>query len=326
MARRNLVFSILTEHIGFSVWSLWSVLVLFLGPELPRRHRPGKFFLTAIPTAGRRRCCGCRTRFAVARFGGRNWTVVSACCCWCRHPGGVPDAARACRTPRCMVVAAVAGVGGGNFASSMANINAFYPQRLKGWALGLNAGGGNIGVADGAAGRPARSSPRPAPRTRGSCWRVYIPLIVLAALCAALFMDNLAAGAQRHGRARARSARDPHTWIMSVLYIGTFGSFIGYGFAFGQVLQVQFGTHPAPGRLPDLPRPAARARWSGRSAAGWPTGSAAPGSPAGTSPRWPSAAGVVLAASPDEVAAGVRRRLHPAVRASAASATARRTR
>jgi len=45
------------------------------------------------------------------------------------------------------IAAAVAGVGGGNFASSMTNINAFYPQRLKGWALGLNPGGGNLDVA-----------------------------------------------------------------------------------------------------------------------------------------------------------------------------------
>ena len=45
-----------------------------------------------------------------------------------------------------LVCAALAGLGGGNFASSMTNINAFYPQRLKGWALGVNAGGGNIGV------------------------------------------------------------------------------------------------------------------------------------------------------------------------------------
>ncbi len=45
-----------------------------------------------------------------------------------------------------LVCAALAGLGGGNFASSMTNINAFYPQRLKGWALGINAGGGNIGV------------------------------------------------------------------------------------------------------------------------------------------------------------------------------------
>ena len=54
-----------------------------------------------------------------------------------------------------LIVAAFAGLGGGNFASSMTNINAFYPQRLKGWALGLNAGGGNIGVAGHPAGRPA---------------------------------------------------------------------------------------------------------------------------------------------------------------------------
>jgi nitrate/nitrite transporter NarK len=45
-----------------------------------------------------------------------------------------------------LVCAALAGLGGGNFASSMTNINAFYPQRLKGWALALNAGGGNLGV------------------------------------------------------------------------------------------------------------------------------------------------------------------------------------
>jgi NNP family nitrate/nitrite transporter-like MFS transporter len=36
------------------------------------------------------------------------------------------------------------------------------------------------------------------------------------------------------------ATREPHTWIMSLLYIGTFGSFIGFGFAFGQVLQNQF--------------------------------------------------------------------------------------
>lgn len=41
------------------------------------------------------------------------------------------------------------------------------------------------------------------------------------------------------------AARDPHTWIMSFLYVGTFGSFIGYSFAFGLVLQNQFGRTPS---------------------------------------------------------------------------------
>jgi MFS transporter, NNP family, nitrate/nitrite transporter len=45
-----------------------------------------------------------------------------------------------------LLVAMTAGVGGGNFASSMTNINHYYPAGLKGWALGVNAGGGNLGV------------------------------------------------------------------------------------------------------------------------------------------------------------------------------------
>ncbi|WP_037910833.1 nitrate/nitrite transporter [Actinacidiphila yeochonensis] len=236
VARRNLVLSVLSEHVGFSVWSLWSVLVLFLGPEY-HIDAAGKFTLTALPTA-----LGATLRlpytFAVARFGGRNWTVVSALLLLVPtllagavlHPG--------VSYGTLLAVACVAGVGGGNFASSMANINAFYPQRLKGWALGVNAGGGNLGVpvvqlvgllvlATAGAGHP-RLVPL-----------AYLPLIVLAALGAALRMDNLASLSSDR-RALREVAGDPHSWVMSLLYIGTFGSFIGFGFAFGQVLQVQF--------------------------------------------------------------------------------------
>src|SRR6478609_5156284 len=76
IAGRNLLFSVLSEHIGFSVWSLWSVIVLFLGPEYGFDPAQ-KFTLTAVPTL-----VGAAMRipytFAVARFGGRNWTVASA--------------------------------------------------------------------------------------------------------------------------------------------------------------------------------------------------------------------------------------------------------
>jgi NNP family nitrate/nitrite transporter-like MFS transporter len=124
----------------------------------------------------------------------------------------------------------------------MTNINTFYPEARKGWALGLNAGGGNLGVAViqlvgllvlGTAG---------ALQPRLVLW-VYLPLIVLAALGAVLRMDNLAT-ARNDTKAMREVVRDGHCWAMSLLYVGTFGSFIGYGFAFGLVLQNQFHRTP----------------------------------------------------------------------------------
>ena len=239
IARRNLTFSIFSEHIGFSVWTLWSVLVLFLGPAY-HIDPAGKFLLTAVPAL-----VGSVLRIpytlAVARFGGRNWTIVSASLLLIPTILAALLIKPGVSYTTLMLLAATAGVGGGNFASSMANINAFYPQRLKGWALGINAGGGNIGVAavqlvgllvlaTAGAGHP------------GLVAGVYIPLIVLAALFSAWKMDNLTA-ATNEKRAMRDVCREGHTWIMSVLYIGTFGSFIGFGFAFGQVLQNQFGIH-----------------------------------------------------------------------------------
>ena len=76
IANRNLWFSILSEHIGFSIWTMLSVLVLFMGPEY-QIDAAGKFLLVSVPTL-----VGAVLRlpytFAVARFGGRNWTIVSA--------------------------------------------------------------------------------------------------------------------------------------------------------------------------------------------------------------------------------------------------------
>ncbi|MFL6116045.1 MAG: nitrate/nitrite transporter [Catenulispora sp.] len=236
IARRNLLFSILSEHIGFSVWSLWSVLVLFLGPAY-HIDAAGKFILTSTPAA-----VGSILRlpysFAVTRFGGRNWTVFSALILLvpCGLAAFVVKPGVSYST--LLILAAITGVGGGNFASSMTNINAFYPDRLKGWALGLNAGGGNVGVATvqlvalAVLAWSGKGHP-------GLVAGIYLPLIVLAAAGAAIWMDNLPNRSAEKGAIREVAKRG-HTWVISVLYIGTFGSFIGFGFAFGQVLQVQF--------------------------------------------------------------------------------------
>jgi NNP family nitrate/nitrite transporter-like MFS transporter len=238
IAKRNLVWSIVAEHVGFSIWSIWSVMVLFMPQNVYGIDAAGKFYLVAMPTL-----VGAFMRIpytvAPAKFGGRNWTIISALLLliptlltwWAMmHPGT--------SYTTFMVVAAFAGFGGGNFASSMTNINAFYPQRLKGWALGLNAGGGNIGVpviqlvgllVIATVGNTAAEL----------VCAVYLVLIAVAALGAALFMDNLRNQKSNLG-ALAEALRYKHSWVMSFLYIGTFGSFIGFSFAFAQVLQINF--------------------------------------------------------------------------------------
>jgi len=240
IANRNLWFSILSEHIGFSIWTMWSVLVLFMGPEYGI-DAAQKFFLVAVPTF-----VGALLRlpytFAVARFGGRNWTIISAALLLIPTILAAIVMQPGTSYATFIAVAAVGGLGGGNFASSMTNINAFFPERRKGWALGLNAGGGNIGV-------PViqliglliiATAGTGAPRI---LLGVYLPLIVVSALLAALKMDNISSVRNDTG-AFTEAIRESQTWVMAFLYIGTFGSFIGYSFAFGLVLQTQFGRTP----------------------------------------------------------------------------------
>ncbi|MFG3181097.1 MULTISPECIES: MFS transporter [Streptomyces] len=238
IARRNLFFSVLSEHIGFSIWTLWSVMVLFMGPEYGLTPAD-KFTIVSMATL-----VGAVVRvpytFAVAVFGGRMWTVVSASLLLVPTVAAFVVMEPGTSFATFLICAMLAGVGGGNFASSMTNINAFFPLRKKGWALGLNAGGGNIGVPVvqlvGLAVIGASGGPR-------LLLGLYIPFIVVAVVLAWLKMDSISSVRNDTGAAKD-AAKDPHTWIMSFLYIGTFGSFIGYSFAFGLVLQTQFGRTP----------------------------------------------------------------------------------
>ncbi|MFE5477117.1 MULTISPECIES: nitrate/nitrite transporter [unclassified Nocardia] len=238
VAKRNLIWSVIAEHIGFSVWSIWSVMVLFMPTDKYGIDAAGKFFLVAMPTL-----VGAFLRIpytvATARFGGRNWTIFSAfmllvplalTAYFVNQPGT--------SYTTFLIVAAFAGFGGGNFASSMTNINAFYPQRLKGWALGMNAGGGNIGV--------------PVIQLLGLLvlvtlggdyatviCAVYLVLVGVTAVGAAFYMDNLT-NQKADLSYMVKALRVPQSWAIAFLYIGTFGSFIGYSFAFAQILQISF--------------------------------------------------------------------------------------
>ena len=238
VARRNLVWSVATEHVGFSIWSIWSVMVLFMPQAVYGFTAADKFFLVAVPTL-----VGAVLRvpytMATAYFGGRNWAIVSGFALlvptvltwWLMvNPGH--------SLTTFLLVAGLAGLGGGNFASSMTNINAFYPQRMKGWALGLNAGGGNIGVPViqlvGLLVIATLGNRRP----EVVC-AVYLVLLAVASIGAAIFMDNLD-HQTANPKAMLEVLRHADAWVISLLYIGTFGSFIGFGFAFGQVLNQTF--------------------------------------------------------------------------------------
>jgi NNP family nitrate/nitrite transporter-like MFS transporter len=146
------------------------------------------------------------------------------------------------------LAAATAGLGGGYFASSMANISFFYPDREKGYALGLNAAGGNIGVS---------TVQLLVPILIGASWinlgllepraglflsnagLMWMPFVALAVFAATRWMNNLTS-ARANVREQLVIAGRPHTWIMSWLYIGTFGSFIGYSAAFPLLIKTQF--------------------------------------------------------------------------------------
>jgi NNP family nitrate/nitrite transporter-like MFS transporter len=247
-ARRNLIWSIVAENIGFSVWLIWSIVATKL-PAAGFHYTTDELFqLVAIPGL-----IGSLMRFpytfAVTTFGGRNWTIFSASVLLIPTFGlaysvSQPD------TPfwLMLLVASTAGLGGGNFASSMANISFFYPDRMKGWALGLNAAGGNIGVSSVQLITPLLMSVglinlyQATPvsgvylQNAGLMW--VLPLIV-AVFGAVFFMNNLTS-AKSSFRDQLAIVKRKHTWIMSFIYIGTFGSFIGYSAAFPLLIKTQF--------------------------------------------------------------------------------------
>jgi len=249
IARRNLIWSIVTEHIGFSVWLIWSIVATKL-PQAGFHYTTDELFqLVALPGL-----IGSIMRFpytfAVTTFGGRNWTIFSGAVLF------IPTIALAYfvtqpDTPFWLMlsVSATAGLGGGNFASSMANISFFYPNRMKGWALGLNAAGGNIGVSGVQLLTPLlmgiglinlyQGTPGAGGIYLQNAGLMWLLPLVIALIGATLFMNNLTSARSSFKDQLAIVGRK-HTWIMSYIYIGTFGSFIGYSAAFPLLMKTQF--------------------------------------------------------------------------------------
>lgn len=253
IARRNLFISIPNLFLAFAVWSIWSILVVKM-PQLGFDYSSTQlFWLAALPSLS-----GATLRifysFIVPVVGGRRWTAISTAslllpCLWLGVTLQNPE------TPYLvmLVLALLCGFGGGNFASSMANISFFYPQKEKGGAMGLNAGLGNLGVSGMqligplviAGGVFGALGGNPLETSSGqSLWLqnaalIWVPLIAAGALAAWFGMNDIAS-ARSSFREQAIIFRRPHTWMMCWLYLGAFGSFIGFAAGFPMLTGMLF--------------------------------------------------------------------------------------
>jgi NNP family nitrate/nitrite transporter-like MFS transporter len=257
IANINLWISMPSLFLAFAVWQLWSVVAVNL-PALGFKFTPNElFWLAAAPGLS-----GATLRifysFMVPVFGGRRWTAISTASLLIPAVGiGVAIQDPQTSYATLLALALLCGFGGGNFASSMANINFFFPKEHKGSALGLNAGLGNLGVsavqflaplviAAGVYG-PLAGAPQTITTAAGQTtqiWAqnaafVWVPFIVLFTIMAWLGMNDIA-DAKASVSEQAVIFKRKHNWLMCWLYLGTFGSFIGYAAGFPLLIKSQF--------------------------------------------------------------------------------------
>ena len=146
IANRNLWISIPSLLCGFAVWLYWGIItVQMLNLGFPF-EKSELFTLAAI--AG---LTGATLRipstFFIRIAGGRN-TIFFTTALLIIPAAGTGWALQDPETPlwQFQILAFLSGIGGGNFASSMSNISFFFPKKIQGYALGMNAGLGNFGV------------------------------------------------------------------------------------------------------------------------------------------------------------------------------------
>ena len=262
IANQNLWLSIPALFLAFAVWMVWSAVVTQLPAAGFKYTTDQLFWLAAMPALA-----GATLRifysFMVPIFGGRRWTVLTTLSLLIPAIG-IGYAVQSTATPYwvMLVLAALCGLGGGNFSSSMANISFFFPKERKGSALGLNAGLGNLGVSSVQFMVPLVISagifgwfggePQTVQLANGATRQIWlqnaafvwvIPIVV-SSLLAFLMMNDIA-DAKASFAEQAVIFKRKHNWIMCWLYLGTFGSFIGFSAGFPLLIKSQFpGVNP----------------------------------------------------------------------------------
>ncbi|EHR5366558.1 NarK family nitrate/nitrite MFS transporter [Salmonella enterica] len=253
IARRNLWISVSCLLLAFCVWMLFSAVAVNLNKIGFNFTTDQLFLLTALPSLS-----GAILRvpysFMVPLFGGRKWTVLSTViliipCAWLGFAVQNPA------TPFgvFMLIALLCGFAGANFASSMGNISFFFPKARQGSALGINGGLGNLGVSVMQLLAPlviflpifAFLGVRGVPQPDGSLlaltnatW-IWVPLLAVATLAAWFGMNDIGSS-KASVVSQLPVLKRLHLWLLSLLYLATFGSFIGFSAGFAMLAKTQF--------------------------------------------------------------------------------------
>ncbi len=339
IANRNLWSSIPALLLAFSIWIMWGVLVKYMkefgftfgmveglvqGSEeyIAKLKEINSLYYTLPAIAG---LSGATLRlpnsFLISLGGGRNVIFVTTALLLIPAIGtGIALSDISTSYMFFAAMALLSGFGGGNFASSMSNISFFFPKKIQGYALGMNAGLGNLGVGvmqkviplavtlslfGGTAGSIATAKGAPFEGLQNAAW-VWVPLIALATLGAFFGMNNVSTGTpslpntakgvsktlymvmlgliaaavgaylliglpwgdwgmknaamwivlpvvvilsvflmkvatpreiKQNLKKQFSILGDKHNWIMTIIYVMTFGSFIGYSMVFPKLAQ-----------------------------------------------------------------------------------------
>ena len=253
IANRNLAISVPALLLAFAVWMMFSAVTVSL-PKVGFAFTTEQlFWLAALPGLA-----GATLRifysFMIPIVGGRRWTAISTAslmipAVWLGVAVQDPS------TPfwQFASIAILCGFGGGNFASSMSNISFFYPKSRQGYALGMNAGLGNLGVSvtqfviplvisaavfGAIAGDPQVTSEGRTLYLQNAGF-IWLPFLLACTLAAWFGMNDLVAARSSFAE-QSVIFRRKHNWLMCWLYIGTFGSFIGYSAGFPMLIKTQF--------------------------------------------------------------------------------------
>ncbi len=259
IAWRTLTITTMTLVLSFASWFMMSAIVVRLPAIGFKLTTMQLFWLAAMPglAGGTLRIIH---TFLIPIFGTRNVVTIATLlklipCI------GIGLAVMNPETPFWvfMVLALAAGFGGGDFSSYMPSTSLFFPKRLQGTALGIQAGIGNFGVSvaqfvtpwiigfailGGSLGASQVFTRGAVPRAiwlqNAAFW--YVPLLVVFGIMAWIYLRNVPVKASF--KEQLDIFNNKHTWFCTITYVMTFGSFSGFSAAFPLLIQSVYGAFP----------------------------------------------------------------------------------